>query len=48
MSRRPRNSSIFFARIVGVVFMRVNATCVDQVRPPLRADLGGRGGTRRR
>jgi hypothetical protein len=29
-----RTSSIFFGRIVGVVFMRVNLKCAHQVRPP--------------
>ena len=29
-----RSSSIFLGRIVGVMFLRVNATCAHQVRPP--------------
>jgi putative ABC transport system permease protein len=36
MSRPPRaNPRSFLARIVGVVFMRVNSMCAHQVRPPL-------------
>ncbi len=30
-----RKSSIFLRRIVGSMFMRVNAKCAHQVRPPL-------------
>ena len=36
-----RKSSIFLRRKVGAMFMRVNAKCAHQVRPPLRADSGG-------
>jgi hypothetical protein len=32
-----RTSSIFLRRIVGSMFMRVNAKCAHQARPPVRA-----------
>jgi len=38
-ARTSRKSSIFLERKVGVVFMRVNAKCAHQVRPPLGRTL---------
>jgi hypothetical protein len=38
-------SSIFLRRKVGAMFLRVNSKCAHQVRPPLRADSGVKGGT---
>jgi len=39
-ARASRASSIFFRRIVGVVFMRVNWKCAHQVQPPSRDRWG--------
>jgi hypothetical protein len=43
VGRASSKSSIFLRRKVGAMFMRVTSNCAHQVRPPLRADLGGRG-----
>jgi hypothetical protein len=44
-ARASRKSSNFLGRTVGVVFMRVNAKCAHQVRPPLIRIQGIRDGT---
>jgi hypothetical protein len=38
----PSDSSIFLRRIVGVMFMGVNARCAHQARPPRRGGVDGR------